>query len=258
MGPLKVVEMFRTVQGEGSLIGTPSAFLRLGRCNLTCYGCDTVWDRWKDVEVSDVVDQLNQWPERHLVVTGGEPTLWQDDLSALVACLLERSRKWVVTVETNGAVPLKNGHLIDAVALWSFSPKVGSLGRGEIFKWNVVYDNLEKIGSSRKQIKYVLNWREGNDFDRISIFQGGVDQKKLCLDSKVFFQPYDLGTIVNQIDRAAPFDVSTYAKDLGTLAEMVGARFGQRFRVLPQLHKIVRSDIVTARDERFNAIPARA
>ena len=46
-GTLPVAEVFApTFQGEGPYLGRSADFIRLGGCNLTCYGCDTpyTWD----------------------------------------------------------------------------------------------------------------------------------------------------------------------------------------------------------------------
>ena len=39
---LLISEHFYSIQGEGSTVGAPSIFLRLGTCNLTCGGPKTV------------------------------------------------------------------------------------------------------------------------------------------------------------------------------------------------------------------------
>ena len=36
-----VVEIFESIQGEGSWMGRPVTFIRLGGCNLSCPWCDT-------------------------------------------------------------------------------------------------------------------------------------------------------------------------------------------------------------------------
>ena len=38
---LRVNDIFYTIQGEGYHAGTPSIFVRLEGCNLTCNFCDT-------------------------------------------------------------------------------------------------------------------------------------------------------------------------------------------------------------------------
>lgn len=246
---LRVVEIFRAIQGEGHYMGAPSLFLRLGRCNLSCSGCDTKFDKWDEMEAEQVAALVRASGMRHLVVTGGEPTLWQFDLIEMLGHLRPESTRlfWegTLTVETNGAVPM-TPRFVEAGEFFSFSPKVGSLGRDEVFKWDVVLQNLHKVCAMeshphRAQIKYVLDPSEHEDLERIAKFQGEVDSLGLdnFADNDVFFQPYDTGTRVNVIERARPFVVYEYAETLAHLSGVVEKRFDGRFRVLPQLHKIL-------------------
>ena len=50
---LNLVEIFWSVQGEGVHVGVPSAFVRLGECDLRCAWCDSVetWMPAKRVRV---------------------------------------------------------------------------------------------------------------------------------------------------------------------------------------------------------------
>ncbi len=112
--PLFVAEVFRSFQGEGAKIGTPSLFLRLGICNLQCIWCDTPYT-WKEGQrdyrsftVKDVVKQLKKvqqdWKVPNVVITGGEPLLQQ----ASVVALLEDTffAQKTIEFETNGSMPL--------------------------------------------------------------------------------------------------------------------------------------------------------
>ena len=136
---LVVSEVFGpTFQGEGPSIGRRAAFVRLGRCNLTCTWCDTpyTWD-WQrfdpTVELTklptdDVVARLEAIAPDIVVVTGGEPLLQQRRLLPLVEACVERG--WPVEIETNGTIAPGKA-LIDLVAQWNVSPKLANSGVAE-------------------------------------------------------------------------------------------------------------------------------
>lgn len=137
---LSVSERFVSVQGEGTTMGQPAAFLRLGRCNLACSFCDTpyTWDfaRYdEDVELSEVsARDLLEWivasaPGR-LIVTGGEPLIQHRRLGLLLARAKERVPLLVVEVETNGTIA-PCPQLLALVDQWNVSPKLASSGEPE-------------------------------------------------------------------------------------------------------------------------------
>ena len=43
---MRVVEIFRSIQGEGLLTGADSLFVRTSGCNLRCAYCDTPHASW--------------------------------------------------------------------------------------------------------------------------------------------------------------------------------------------------------------------
>jgi len=137
----RISEVFRSVQGEASHTGTPSAFIRLHGCSVGCPWCDTPYT-WRDpvepvdfqalveaskeaaVVASASVDMLCDWVAaqnvQHVVITGGEPL--EQDLLPLVEAL-----PFVVQVETSGTVAA-GPELARAVDWWTVSPKVGMPG----------------------------------------------------------------------------------------------------------------------------------
>jgi organic radical activating enzyme len=132
--PLRVSEIFESVQGEGPSAGEPSIFLRLAACNLRCSWCDTkyTWDwtafRYEDevhtMSVDAVRERIVRSESGRLVVTGGEPLLQRRELEALLA---ELPADLHVEVETNGTL-FSGAELAARVDQWNVSPKLGNSG----------------------------------------------------------------------------------------------------------------------------------
>jgi len=119
---MQVVEIYRSLQGEGILAGMNSLFVRTSGCNLRCGFCDTPYSSWQpegsEWPWSDVLNRLLDWPDTHVVITGGEPML-QKDLPELCAALQEHRRH--ITIETAGTVDQPV-----ACHLMSISPKLSN------------------------------------------------------------------------------------------------------------------------------------
>jgi 7-carboxy-7-deazaguanine synthase len=100
---MRVNEIFYSLQGEGFLAGAPSVFIRLAGCPLRCRWCDTkyAWDKTAGAHYSieKVVQTIQQWPTKFVVITGGEPMI-NSDLT-LLAQTLKASGKHI-TIETAG------------------------------------------------------------------------------------------------------------------------------------------------------------
>lgn len=101
---LLVHSIFYTIQGEGPWAGLPTIFVRLARCNLRCFWCDTEFEQGaQHYEVGNLVGELMERLVHHrcrrIVVTGGEPLL-QEALVPLIASMQE----YVFQVETAGTV----------------------------------------------------------------------------------------------------------------------------------------------------------
>ncbi len=98
---MRVTEIFRSIQGEGTRAGRPCAFVRFTGCDLRCTWCDTAYAFQGGQERSrqSIVAELNAMAGRHVCLTGGEPLL-QPELPELCRDLLAAG--WEVTVETHG------------------------------------------------------------------------------------------------------------------------------------------------------------
>lgn len=128
-------EIFYSLQGEGASIGTPTVFLRLATCNLTCAWCDTryTWD-WQNYEydkevmslpVEDVEKRVLGFGCPRLVITGGEPMMQQRALASLAASL--KRQGFYCEVETNGTLA-PQPEMVEAISQWNVSPKLGNSG----------------------------------------------------------------------------------------------------------------------------------
>ena len=136
-------EIFLSIQGEGISAGTPTVFLRLSTCNLACSWCDTkyTWD-WKRYDINkelvhltrdDVEKQILSFSCPHLVITGGEPLLQQEELVPLAVSL--KSRGYYCEVETNGTlIPVPK--MVESVSQWNVSPKINTSGNNRIEREN--------------------------------------------------------------------------------------------------------------------------
>jgi 7-carboxy-7-deazaguanine synthase len=121
---MRIAEIYASLQGEGLLAGTPTAFVRTSGCNLRCHWCDTPFTSWEPTgeqrSVADVVAAVAALGRRHVVITGGEPLL-ATDVTEL--CLTLRDAGLHVTIETAGTVASPA-----PADLMSISPKLVSSG----------------------------------------------------------------------------------------------------------------------------------
>jgi 7-carboxy-7-deazaguanine synthase len=123
---MRVSEIFYSLQGEGMLVGTPSVFVRLAGCPFRCRWCDTAyaWDfaAGQELDPGQIAEQVNLWPCRFVVLTGGEPMTGPD--LALRPGLVDLSHRLQtagkhITVETSGVLFVPDL----ACDLMSISPK---------------------------------------------------------------------------------------------------------------------------------------
>jgi len=146
MSTMQVNEIFKSIQGEGPNFGKPAVFLRTAQCNLKCTWCDTkyTWD-WENYDFQKEVNEMTideikgailDLEINHLVITGGEPLLQQDDLADLLSFL---KPNFYVEIETNCTI-LPNKMLTDLVDQWNVSPKTENSGNPlELYENNECY-----------------------------------------------------------------------------------------------------------------------
>lgn len=146
MSQLPLNEIFESIQGEGSFTGAPSIFVRLQGCPVGCAWCDTKhsWyldekyqttfsevvakggdgESWCYTSIDEMVTHLLTYQARHIVISGGEPCLY--DLNEF--CTALENNGFSVQIETSGTFEIKvsdNTHV-------TVSPKVAMKGGYEI------------------------------------------------------------------------------------------------------------------------------
>ncbi len=102
---LNIIEIFASVQGETSLSGLPTTFIRLAACNLRCSWCDTSYSfgRGEKTSLEDIIQQTNKNGCLHVCITGGEPLL-QENVYSLMQTLADQNYK--VSLETGGSLTI--------------------------------------------------------------------------------------------------------------------------------------------------------
>ncbi len=157
---MKIAELFYSLQGEGSLVGVPSVFIRTSGCNLRCRWCDTPYTSWNpegtDWSLDEILAEVKKHRAKHTVVTGGEPMIAPE-----IVPLTERLRQLGlhITVETAGTV----FHPV-ACDLMSISPKLSNSTPVHDPRWAAQHDRLRRnvgtlsqlIASYDYQLKFVV------------------------------------------------------------------------------------------------------
>lgn len=178
MSSLRIVEIFTSIQGEGMWVGVPSTFVRVSGCNLRCRWCDTPYASWEPegpvMEIAAIVDEVKKAEVKHVVLTGGEPMLF-DPITELAEAL---HSDHVITIETAGTVFRKL-----PCHLMSISPKLaGSAPDGD---WHLRHEKtrlnrepLQRLAESYScQFKFVVNPEDGmGDLDEIKALLSSLPQ----------------------------------------------------------------------------------
>jgi 7-carboxy-7-deazaguanine synthase len=155
---LPMVEIFETVEGEGTRAGFPTIFVRLFGCNLRCTWCDTTYsyppaEAEMVLTIGDIVDQVKTYRSRHICLTGGEPLLYGEKSLALIEALLKLEQVDDLHIETNGAIDLTM--FVERIK----SPKVRYImdfklpDSGETDK--MIISNLSKL-RKQDELKFVI------------------------------------------------------------------------------------------------------
>lgn len=103
---LRVTEIFYSLQGETTLTGWPTVFIRLTGCPLRCQYCDTAYafHGGSRMGVTEIIDKVGCHHTHYVTVTGGEP-LAQPECLSLLSQLCDLDYR--VSLETSGALDIQ-------------------------------------------------------------------------------------------------------------------------------------------------------
>ena len=154
---IPLMESFLSIQGEGFFSGKSSYFLRIGGCDVGCHWCD-VKESWDPsihplTKVDDIIDKIMQYSVKIVVVTGGEPLMYNLDYLCQSLKLLDIK----IHLETSGAYMLSGN--FDWICL---SPKKTLKPLKNIYD---ISDELKIIVSNKNDLKWAQDQKKlvGNE-----------------------------------------------------------------------------------------------
>ena len=176
---LPLMEAFHSIQGEGFFSGKSSYFLRIGGCDVGCYWCD-VKESWDPnlhplTEVDKIVEDIKKYSVKIVVITGGEPLMW--NLEYL--CKKLRNLDLKIHLETSGAYNLSGE--FDWICL---SPKKNLKPLNEV---QLIADELKVIISNKNDFKWALDQSNKVKRDCKLYLQPEWSKKELVLPKIIDF-----------------------------------------------------------------------
>jgi 7-carboxy-7-deazaguanine synthase len=219
---MRIIEIYKSLQGESSYAGLPCVFVRTAGCNLRCTWCDSeyTFKGGQNMTLDDVEGEVRRLsPRGGLVeITGGEPLLQEAQIVMLMDALLAAG--YLVLVETSGErlldkVPRQVVKIVDV--------KCPHSGEGGTFRT----ENLQHL-TARDEVKFVVASRTDYEFAREFIRDNDLCGKVASIILSPAFRK----------DATGSRDVSHCLVDPRELAEWMLAD-GINARLGLQIHKFI-------------------
>ncbi len=224
----KILEIFRSIQGEGKYVGAPQVFVRLFECNMHCVWCDTpasIGDgkrEYKEMGLKDALRQVNAlYDNAHSVsITGGEPLLQKDFLKSFCHALRREGKK--IYLDTNGTLPEALAEIIKDIDIIAMDIKLPSSTQQKAF-WGEHQEFL-KIAKCREVfVKAVISLNtKAEEVLKAARLIAAVDPKILFI-----LQPNYLDMKKGIIDQCVGH-------------QKLCAKILKDVRILPQVHKFMK------------------
>lgn len=145
---IKINEIFYSIQGESSLVGTPTVFVRTSGCHLRCTYCDTTYAYHEGQKMTsqDIFEKIKTFPTKQVCLTGGEPLL-QKGIYDLLNLLIDSG--YHISVETSGDLDC---HLLPKVVKKIIDIKTPDSGAPNAIE----YKNLLFNDDPETEFKFVI------------------------------------------------------------------------------------------------------
>ncbi|HKJ05744.1 MAG TPA: 7-carboxy-7-deazaguanine synthase QueE [Geopsychrobacteraceae bacterium] len=236
----QLIEVFSSIQGEGTLVGCRQIFVRMAFCNLSCAYCDTPFAPQRTCRIeshpgSETFNELPnpvafdvlsgtvcQWidalPGAHhsLSVTGGEP-LMQDGI--LAEWLPELRKLLPIYLETNGTMPQALRPLLPHIDWISMDLKLPSQ-TGLVAQWD-------------EHREFLALAQDKNCFVKVVVGSNTNDEELMMAARLVHDVSPDLPLILQPVTTSDGILLS--AKELLAMHALV-ALTHPPVRVIPQTH----------------------
>lgn len=180
---MRISEIFYSIQGEGSLTGVPSVFVRTSGCNLRCAWCDTPYASWKpegeEAGVPEVMKVVRRFGAKFVVLTGGEPMIARGIRELAVAL---REEGMHITIETAGTIA-PDGIACDLASispkLTNSTPEVGTIDSA----WITRHEQMrlqpaiirQWLDAGEYQLKFVVS--DISNLEEIQSLLTAIDRK---------------------------------------------------------------------------------
>lgn len=147
-------EPFISIQGEGRTAGRVSYFLRFSGCPVKCSFCDTpyTFDGSEPVikkPLSEIADDIAQSKVNNIIITGGEPILYQDNILRLISMVSDINRTF--EIETSGSILMYDDflvgikkHLYANQIIFNISPKLQYI-KDNPESENILLENIQRL-----------------------------------------------------------------------------------------------------------------
>lgn len=224
----KILEVFKSIQGEGKYAGVPQVFVRFFECHMHCTWCDTpdsIGDgkrEYKEYTTPQLLKEVKLLAKgcHSVSLTGGEPLLQADFIKEFIPYLKKKGLR--TYLETSGVLYKELKKIIDQVDIVSMDFKLPSSTKCRAF------------------------WKEHEEFLKIAIRRDCFIKAVITSDTKEEDIHKSI-ELIKSIDPQLPFilqpnyfEMKNGVIDKCQEFQNYCLKYIPNVRILPQLHKFMK------------------